>query len=105
MPDGYYLCQEDHPLKRLQLPLDMIGASLDFLDGRSLTQFEMVSRWTRRAMTYEYPDMYKVLLVRTSQFYLTLASIELWSKVAGFVFAPTALNCLLYSLFDYWTDF
>lgn len=51
-------------LGRLEIPPDMVGASLDFLDGRSLTQFEMVSRGARRAMDHDYPDMYKRLLVR-----------------------------------------
>lgn len=51
-------------LGSLEIPPDMVGASLDFLDGRSLTQFEMVSRGARRAMDHDHPDIFKRLLVR-----------------------------------------
>lgn len=51
-------------LGRLEIPPDMVGASLDFLDGRSLTQFEMVSKGARRAMDHDHQDIFKRILVR-----------------------------------------
>lgn len=47
----------------LALPGEMVGVALSFLDGRSLTSFEVASRGTRLAMQ-GHPNLFKALLVR-----------------------------------------
>lgn len=44
------------------LPRELVGYTLSFLDGRSLTSFEVVAASTRRLLR-EHPDMFKRLLV------------------------------------------
>lgn len=46
------------------LPAEMVGVALSFLDGRSLTSFEVASRGTRLAMQ-GHPNLFKALLVRS----------------------------------------
>lgn len=48
------------------LPTEMVGVALSFLDGRSLTSFEVASRGTRLAMQ-AHPNLFKALLVRIQQ--------------------------------------
>lgn len=54
--------EETLSMGNLSLPPEMVWAALCFLDGRSLTSFEIASRGTRQAVLGNL-ELYKTLLV------------------------------------------
>lgn len=57
-----YSPRETTLIGRLSFPSDLVGLSLSFLDGRSLTSYEAASKGTRQSLQHR-PDMFKKLLV------------------------------------------
>lgn len=55
--------EEAPAVGRLSLPPEMVGNALSFLDGRSLTNFEVTSKGARQ-LFQDCPNLFKTLLVR-----------------------------------------